>query len=383
LERALAQGGVSSNEFASRDLVFKVARRDDEADLRRLLRENETEGWIRLALTREPDAFVAASTMGPHHGYVIARNRDTQDAVGMCEWSARESFIDGEPRLLAYLGALRIAPRYRHRIAVLKGGFAAVHRLLHCGRATAYALTAIAEQNHTALRLLGANLPGMPTYHPLDAFSTFALRPRPTPSAAFIERATAEDLPAIAVCLARSYRALQFAPVWCARDLSDPKRCPRLNSEDFLVVRRGPGIAACVALWDQNEFKQTRIFGYAGWLGRARPLVNLAAPLLGTPHLPAAGRTLRQIYLSHLAIEDDDEEISRALIDAALAEAYRRGFALALVGLATRRRLAQVVRRAYRPREYRTLLHLVDWRSGQQAAALPIARLPHVEIAVL
>jgi len=48
----------------------------------------------------------------------------------MCEWSARECFIDGEPRLLAYLGALRVAPRYRHRLSVLKGGFTAVQHLL-------------------------------------------------------------------------------------------------------------------------------------------------------------------------------------------------------------------------------------------------------------
>jgi hypothetical protein len=383
LERSLAQGGVSGREFVFGDLVFKVARRDDDADLRRLLRDNATDGWIRLALTREPDAFGAARTMGPHHGYVIARSRRTQDAVGMCEWSARESFIDGEPRLLAYLGALRIAPRYRHRVGVLKGGFAAVHGLLHHQRATPYALTAIAAENHTALRLLGAKLPGMPIYHPLEAFSTFALRPRPTSPAAFVERARAEDLPAIAVCLARSYQALQFAPVWRARDLGDPDRCRGLKPEDFLVVRRGPGIAACIALWDQNGFKQTVICGYAGWLRWGWRLVNLAAPLLAMPQLPAAGRRLRQIYLSHLAVEQNDEELFHALIDAALAEAHRRGFGLALVGLAKRHPLALVLRRGYRPREYQTLLHLVDWCNARETAALPDARLPHVEIAVL
>ena len=107
--------------------------------------------------------------MGPHHGYIIARRRTTREPVGMCEWSARESFVDGEPRLLAYLGALRVAPHYRHRLRVLKGGFEAVRRLLHHERATPYALTAIAAENHVALRLLGANLPGMPTYQPLEA----------------------------------------------------------------------------------------------------------------------------------------------------------------------------------------------------------------------
>jgi hypothetical protein len=365
------------------DLVFAVARGEDDAALRGLLRDNATDGWIRLALAREPDAFAVAPAMGRHHGYIIARNRHTREPVGMCEWSARESFIDGEPRLLAYLGSLRVAPRYRHRLRVLKGGFEAVHRLLHRERTTAYALTAIAAENHAALRLLGANLPRMPTYHPLEAFSTFAVRTRAARPPAEVEYAGAGDLSAIAVCLARSYRQYQFAPVWRASDLDDPKRCPGLRPDDFLVVRRGPGIAACVALWDQRKFKQTIVAGYSGQLSWARPLVNLAAPLVGMPRLPAAGEPLQQVYLSHLALERNDEQLFRALMDAALAEAYRRLFALALVGLAARHPLAQVLRRAYRPREYRSLLHLVQWAGGRKAPDMPAARLPHVEIAVL
>ena len=383
MERTVAQGGVGSRRLVFGDLAFAVARREDDADLRALLRDNATDGWIALALAREPDAFAAAAMMGPHHGYIIARDRRTQEPVGMCEWSARESFIDGTPRLLAYLGALRIAPRYRHRLGVLKGGFEAVRRLLHYGAATPYALTAIAAGNTSALRLLGANLSGMPMYRRLEAFSTFALRPRPAARSDQVECARADDLPAIAVRLARSYRQYQFAPVWHARDLADPARCPGLRPEDFLIVRRGPGIAACVALWDQSACKQTIVSGYAGRLGWVRPLVNLAAPLMKMPRLPKAGEPLRQVYLSHLAVENDDAPLFRALIDAALAEVHRRCFELALLGLAARHPLAKVLGRSYRPREYRAVLHLVHWSDGREAADVPAPRLPHVEIAVL
>jgi hypothetical protein len=379
LERTVAQGGVNGLVFGH--VCFAVAGREDDADLRNLLRSNATGGWIRLALAREGDAFAAAATMGRLHGYVIARDLRTREPVGMCEWSARDCFIDGEPRLLAYLGALRIAPRYRHRLRVLKGGFEAVRRLLHNGRATPYALTAIAADNHVALRLLGANLPGLPAYRRLHSFSTFALRSRTGRTEPAIELARPDDLSAIAVCLDRSYREHQFAPVWRARDLADPKLCPGLNADDFLIVRRGPGIAACLALWNQNAFKQTVVDGYAGQLAWLRPAINLAAPLLRTPRLPAPGESLQQVYLSHLAIDGNDTELFHALIDAALAEAHRRGHALALVGLATCHPLAEVLRRCHRPREYRSWLHLVRWNGADDA--LPDARPPHVEIAVL
>jgi hypothetical protein len=383
LERTLAQSGVTGRAFVSGDLTFAIAGREDDADLRRLLRDNATEGWIRLALAREPDAFAAAAAMGQHQGYIIARHRETREPVGMCEWSARESFVDGNTCLLGYLGSLRIAPRYRHRLRVLKGGFEAVRLLLHHQQATPYALTAIGAENHDALRLLGANLPGMPTYRRLEEFSTFALRPRRTPPQTQVEHAGPNDLAAIAVCLTRSYRQYQFAPVWSARDLADPKRCPGLRPEDFLIVRHGPGISACVALWDQSTFKQIVVSGYSGPINWARPLINLAAPALGTPRLPAVGEHLRQVYLSHLAVDCNDTDLFRALIDAALAEVHRRRLALALAGLATRHPLAAVLRRQYQPREYRTVLHLVQWTAQDTNKDMPAPALPHVEIAVL
>ncbi len=387
MERTLAESGVAS--LVRGELVYAVAGRQDESELRRLLAANATAGWISLSLAREPDAFAAATVMGPRHGAVIARDRRTGEPAGMCEWSARACYVDSEVRLLAYLGGLRVAPKYRHRLSAIKGGFEAVRLLLHRAPATRYALTAIADGNTAALRLLGANLPGLPRYEHLESFSTFALRPRRAKATTrHVERARREDLASIAVRLAKSYRDYQFAPVWSARDLADPVRCKGLRPEDFLVVRRGVGIAGCVALWDQDAFKQTVVRGYAGMLAGMRPLVNLAGPLTGLPRLPAPGTPLRQVYLSHLALADNDPELFRALIDAGLAEVRRRGFTLALTGLASRHPLAAVLKSDYRPREYRTQLYLVHWDDPGAApnahqVRTPSSGMPHVEIAVL
>jgi ribosomal protein S18 acetylase RimI-like enzyme len=380
VDRSVAQGGLSARAPHAGGLDFAPATRADEPDIRRLLRDNATDGWIRLALAREPDAFAAGAVGAREHRYLVARERASGEAIGIAEWSARDAYVDGEVRLLGRLGALRIAPHYRHRVRVLRDGFAAIRDLRHPA-ATPYALTAIAADNAPALRLLGANLPGLPTYRPLEPFTTFALRPVRAGRIHPVEPADDADLPAIAARLARSYRELQFAPAWSTRELRE--RCPGLRPEDFLVVRRGPGIAGCVALWDQNAFKQTVVHGYAGALAAVRPALNLVAPLLATPRLPPAGTPLRQVYLSHLAVADDDPEIFSALMSAVLAEARRRGFGLALTGLASRHPLAAVLARRWRHRAYRSLLHVVHWDDGRRAAEALEARLPHVEIAVL
>jgi hypothetical protein len=277
-----------------------------------------------------------------------------------------------------------VALSHRHRVRVLKGGFAAVRRLLHHPLATDYALTAIAVENKQAQRILGANLPGMPIYRALETFSTFALLPRNASAMPIqVRPATREDLPALAACLERAYRRYQFAPVWRARDLVNPAVCSGLSPGDFLVVRQGPRIVACVGLWDQNGFKQTVVRGYERRLAVLRPLVNLAAPVLRMPRLPEIGHPLRQVYLSHLAVEADDPHLFAAMLDSALAEARRRGYALALTGLATRHPLAAIALSRYRPREYRTLLYLVEWSRGRGLPTKPGAALPHVEIATL
>jgi hypothetical protein len=366
----------------SGNLIFSVARREDDPDIRRLLRENALGGWVRLSLEREPDAFAADFGLSGSHGIIIARERDSGEAIGICERSARDAFIDGEVRRLPYLGALRVAGAYRHRIRVLRGGFAAVRELLEQPNDPPFALTAITADNATARRVLCAGLPELPSYRPFQQLSTFALRTRAMATPAGIEPATAADLPAIAVLLQRSYRKLQLAPVWTAADLERLIAVGGLRIEDFLIVRRGPGVCACLAVWDQTSVKQTVVHGYAPWLRRLRPLVNLAAPFLAMPTLPTAGSPLRQVYLSHVAVEGNDATAFRALLQAGLATARRRGFDVALAGFATNHSFAAVTR-ACRAVEYRSLLHIVHWPDGATAAAALASRLTHVEIAVM
>src|SRR5262249_1170432 len=151
-------------------------------------------------------------------------------AIGMCERTVREVFVDGERRLIPYLGSLRIAPSHRHRIRILKGGFDLLRLSALDSPTVPYSLTSIGAQNRVALRLLGAGIAGMPTYRRVGSLSTFAPRPpRRRAVSSMVERATSADLPAIAVRLGRSYRHLQFAPLWRAVDLASQRRCPGLH----------------------------------------------------------------------------------------------------------------------------------------------------------
>ena len=115
MERTFAQGGVTGQSLVAGNLLFSVARGEDDADIRHLFRENALGGWVRLSLEREPNAFDADFGLSRSHAFIIARDRETGEAIGICERSVRDAFVDGEIRPLPYLGSLRVAPAHRHR----------------------------------------------------------------------------------------------------------------------------------------------------------------------------------------------------------------------------------------------------------------------------
>ena len=280
-----------------------------------------------------------------------------------------------------------MADAYRHKIRRLRQGFQALRRLVHDPRETPFYLTSIVEDNHAARRVLGANLPGMPTYRHQQRLCTFALIPsrryNKLSRNANVEPATDFDLAGIAACLQRNYRRCQFAPYWSAQALRSERHCPNLAPGDFFILRDRGSIAGCVALWDQSVFKQSVVHGYRSPLNRLRPLLNLAAPALGLPRLPPAGAALRQVYLSHLAVDDDDPNRLRALIAAALSAAASRGFSLAVSGVATEAPLYSLIRAMFRGRRYLSSLYTVFWDDGRAAADAIDRRTSHVEIATL
>jgi hypothetical protein len=381
VERAALARGLTERSICAGGYRISVATREDDADIRALLRTNSLGGRIRLAMQREPDAFAAQFGLGYGHDFVLARDLRNGASIALCERSVRDAFVGGRCIRLPYLGSLRVDPAYRNRIGLLRHGFAAVRDLLDDPRDAPFSLTAITADNRVARRVLCAGLSGLPAYVPAGEMSTFALRTERTRPDANVERATDRDLPAIAALLKGVYREYAFAPQWRAEDLQHLAASGVLPARNYLVIRRTGGLDACLALWDQSAVKQTLVTGYATWMARARPFFNIVAPLLRSPRLPVPGSCLRQVYLSHLAIRDHQPRDFVALVRSALSMARERGHELAVLGLATHHPFVPELRSRWHPREYRSLLHVVQW--SNQWMPDSARQIVHPEIALL
>jgi hypothetical protein len=366
---------------------FELARDADDAEIRRLLRESPLDGPVRITLECEPDSALAAGVQGDVHQVVAVREQPGGSLAGMGARTVLEAWVNGAPVRLAYLSQLRADRRHRGSVRAIAGAYEWLRRQRTDGE-TPFCLTTVVEDSRAARRLLEAGLRGMPRYRPAGRLVTLALRAHRRARAAqapdiAIESATAGDAPAVVACLERYGRRHQFAPRWTLDTLRCPRRARGLRLEDFIVARRGGTIAGCAALWDQRAFKQAVVRDYAPALRLLRPVVNAAAPWLGTVHLPPPGRALQSVFLSHLAADGDDPALMRGMVAAGLRLAARRGASAIVLGLAADHPALRTVETAFPGRRYTSIVYVVYWEDGAEAVERLDGRVPQPEVAIL
>jgi hypothetical protein len=363
-----------------------VARESDDAEIRRLLRDNPLEGAIRVSLEGEPNGFLTAAIQGDIHQILVGRDEASGRLLGMGSRAVMQAYMNGRASGLGYLSQLRLDRGHRGMGSLLKAGYAKL-RALHEDGAAPFYVTTIIEDNRSARRLLEAGLAGLPTYRLLEPYVTLVLpvargRARRPPGLS-VDRAGPGDLEEIVACLQRNASRYQFAPHWTREDLVSEQRTRDLRPEDFYLARRGDRVVGCLALWDQRGFKQAVVRGYHGTLRLMRPMINLVAPWLKSPRLPPPGTRLHNAFLSHVAVDDDEHIVLLALVDAAREGARARHLDYLTVGFARRSPLLDALGRVGRHREYVSLIYVVHWEDGVEAVGRLDGRIPQLEAAIL
>lgn len=343
---------------------YALAGPADEAILRQLLRENPMPAWVSMAMTREPDFFAGANRFGRDWA-VLAREGSTP--VGMYNCAEQPVHVDGQPRDTGYLGALRVAPAYRHRLRVLRDGYASIRRLSPRPDADLW-YTAVASENAPARRLLEAGLRGMPRYQALNELVTLALPCRRGRRHGFWQRLSEDRQEALCRFYNEQASAWQFSPVLSPELV-------RRSGADFHVVEKDGAIVASMALWNQQSYKQVVAHAYRWPLGPLRPAWNLYARWAGRLPLPPVGRPLDQSALAFFAVAPALAGSVPALVEDALA---RCPTAAASFALHPGHPWLAGLLRHFRPATYRSMIYAVsfndparlDGRPAQPEAAI-------------
>lgn len=337
--------------------AFALAKQADDADIRRLLRENPMPGQISLTFEREPDYFADGDLPGTEKQTIVAHEGGRVVCMGSC--AMRERFVNGQPRRVGYLGGLRLDAHVAGRFDILRRGYA-FFRELQADVPADFYFTSIASDNAPARKFLERGLPGMPVYEFIGEFVTVLLPVKSRSSTHLALKSDSASFSELLDCVNSHGRDYQFAACWSKRELFALQSL-NLNTDDFRFVRDGGRINAAAALWDQREFKQTVIRAYAPRLTMARPAVNLAARIIGLPPLPAVGSTLPHAFASPLAVAPQKMDALPELVTKLRALAAGQGVEFLTLGFAADDRRLAMLRRKFRCREYRSRIYVVSW----------------------
>jgi hypothetical protein len=288
------------------------------------------------------------------------------------------------PRLVGYLGGLRLDARSAGRFSILRRGYNFFRELQQEAPAEFY-FTSIAADNERARAFLERGLPGMPRYEFICEFVTLTIstlssrQPR-------LARSSIPCPDGLLSFLNEHNSAYQFAPYFEPRS-SRREEAPFFLAPDsdspsnFCILRTDQHIEACGALWDQRHFKQVVVRGYSKLLAIARPLINAFSKLTRQPRLPAIGETLSIAFASHLASKNDTALTT--MIQQLANSARQRRIENLTLGFASNDPRLPFIRQHFRCREYRSRLYVVSWPGiGGTARELDQRRLAP-EIALL
>jgi hypothetical protein len=366
-----AAGAEKGTAEATTRYIVTAAAPGDEAGLRELLRSTSMEGRMRLSFRREPDYFRAASLGNLETTVIVARESAGGRVAAAGSRALRRAYVDGRERTIGYLSSLRIREDAA-RSTLLARGYRFL-RELHGDGAAAFYVTTILEGNEAAERVLTSGRAGLPAYVPAGRLNTY-LVPLYRPPAGRRPGGRRADQ---GVCPTLEFvndfnRQWQFAPVWRAED------CP--PADGLRILRRGGEIAGTLALWDQEELKQTVVTGYSGALRFLRPVMAAAAKFGLAPKLPPPGGSLRCLYAAMIGARDQDA--FGELLESAIAERSGAGYAYLLLGLSDRHPFREVVER-HSAMTIRSRIYVVYWSDSRPAELPSPDRIPHLEIATL
>jgi hypothetical protein len=327
--------------------TYVLATEQDDAVLRALLRDNAMPSWVSMTVTREPSFFAGCNRFGQDWA-VIARQDGSP--VGMYTCSEQQVHLNGAATELGYIGALRVNPSYRHRLRILRDGYASI-RTLSPPQLPQLWYTAVASENLVARRLLEANLRGMPRYWSSNELVTMAF-PRARSQRRFLWRPVLSgELGKLCSFYNERAAQYQFSPVLT------PEIAARTGASFFAIEQNGV-LKACMALWNQQSYKQVVACAYRRPLNWLLPLYNTYARLARRVSLPRVGQALDMSNLAFLAVSPSLDREIESLIEDALAISPTTVLTL---GLHAQHPWLATLIKSCRPATYRTNIYGVSF----------------------
>ncbi|MGP4843475.1 hypothetical protein ACTXGQ_05035 [Marinobacter sp. 1Y8] len=358
----------------------------DNAAILDLLARNHQPGRVQLAFERYPDYFHGAGvTCETPDVYVLELHAPDDPApvriVGVFNIGSRRVFVNGESKQVRYAHDLRLDHAVR--------GGEALATCYRYGRELMaeeeWMQTVILSENAAYLDSVSKTREGMPDMYPAGEIETSLITGGGARSVIEAELeirpASRADVPVMQAFVEREGSRRQFFPHYCFELMlngDDYYRGLRINQ--FWLAFRGDHLVGMVGVWDQKDFRQTRVAGYQRGLALARPAHNAWCRVGGGLRLPAVGDCFHYLMLHSILVENSEETVCLALLQR-LQKSFGRYYDALICGFFTDDPLNRV------PARFQRMLlksrhFLMNWTDDPRPS-LDASRIPYADVARL
>lgn len=303
--------------------AIREAQTGDNPALQRLLAVPQPSGGVKFAFERLPDYFRSAHVMYRRPETLVVTHKDEQ-AIAMVNIGWRDVYVNGIKQAVRYGADLRIDPAHQGGRALLY-----LNRALKNSIQEGWYQSVILRDNQRSKQSLEGGRAGLPLYRSLGDIETHTITAcHSQPQALLpVRQATVADIPAMNALVKRMADFYQFLPVYDFNGLlqADPYFAG-LTIEDFVVIDGEQGLRGLMGLWNQKEFKQTRVIDYPAYIAWLRPFYNAFNYMMGGFILPMRGETLNYLVVHSPLTDPNDLEAFAALLQVVWQQARQQRY---------------------------------------------------------
>lgn len=318
-------------------MIIREANQLDNEALCKLC-EHSMPGTIQLSLERRPDYFVGAKVQNEQLAIYVCVNTKNNLIEGVFSIGSRRVWLEGKIESIRYFSDLRLLEHSNKAKTLFH-----ICNFIHTNQflVNTCAQTIVFEGNlamHKIIDLLqkraskhqGFQYFKQGTY--LSWMLNLKNKPAPLTSKITVRRVQFEDLSRVNEYLLRESSKHNFFPFY-QLDSIENEYNHHLHFSNFFIAVQDADILGICAVWDQIEFKQTKVISYARMLHFFQPLYNLIARNIGAFELPEVGKPIPYLNLHCVSIKEQNINVFKALVNEILHTFQGKSYAYLLCGL--------------------------------------------------
>jgi hypothetical protein len=246
--------------------------------------------------------------------------------IGYALASYQKRYVNGNLKDVIYLGNMHVTEKGTGRLFLNKLSDRFSNKIpKHINVEYLYAY--VIQQNRSAMKLVSLGHLYSRVAGKITMSNIFTIKPMRLSNSYRVRQARYDDIDDIVEMLKKEHSKRFLSPEMSHKIFYQNLAIrPNFGIDDYILAISGDEILGVCSAWDMTPIKKNRILSYGKSLGIIRLLYNVAALFLGSPRLPKAGESLKDVTIAEYAVKDRDPKIMEALLRFVYRHYRRKGY---------------------------------------------------------